>query len=174
MMKNGNSFDKRSVTVFFISLTLTSKSAKVVNVVFVSMERGAIMSKLEEIRNRFKSDRFATEAVGIEIESAEPGKAVCSLTLEPHHMNANNVPMGGAIFTLADFTCAVAANGFEERSTVSQNASITFLAPAKGKRLLAEAACLRSGRTTALLEVDIRDELDTYVAHATVNAYVIG
>lgn len=132
------------------------------------------MSKLEEIREEFKKDRFATDAVGIVIDSAESGKAVCSLTLEPRHMNANNVPMGGAVFTLADFTCAVAENGYGERSTVSQNASITFLAPARGKRLIAEASCLRSGRTTALLTVDIRDELGTYVAHATVNAYVIG
>ncbi len=131
------------------------------------------MSKLEEIRERFRNDRFASDTVGIVIESAEPGKAVCSLTLAPRHMNANNVPMGGAIFTLADFTCAVAANGYSEKATVSQNASITFLAPAKGERLTAEASCLRSGRTTALLTVDIRDELDTYVAHATVNAYVL-
>lgn len=158
---------------YFVRLTLTSKSAKVLSVVFDGTERGSVMSKLDEIRNRFKSDRFATEAVGIVIDSAEPGKAVCSLTLEPHHMNANHVPLGGAVFTLADFTCAVAANGFEERNTVSQNASITFLAPARGKRLIAEASCLRSGRTTALLSVDIRDELGTYVAHATVNAYVI-
>lgn len=131
------------------------------------------MSKLEEIRERFQNDRFASDTVGIVIESAEPGKAVCSLALAPRHMNANNVPMGGAIFTLADFTCAVAANGYSEKATVSQNASITFLAPAKGERLIAEASCLRSGRTTALLTVDIRDELDTYVAHATVNAYVL-
>lgn len=137
-------------------------------------ERGSVMSKLEEIREEFKKDRFATDAVGIVIDCAEPGKAVCSLALKPHHMNANNVPMGGAIFTLADFTCAVAANGYSERMTVSQNASITFLAPARGERLTAEAVCLRSGRTTALLTVDIRDELDTYVAHAAVNAYVIG
>lgn len=91
------------------------------------------MSKLEEIREEFKKDRFATDAVGIRIDCAEPGKAVCSLTLKPHHMNANNVPMGGAIFTLADFTCAVAANGYSERMTVSQNASITFLALKKGR-----------------------------------------
>lgn len=132
------------------------------------------MSALEEIRSRFKKDHFATDEAGIVIDSAEPGKAVCSLHLEPRHMNANNVPMGGAIFTLADFTCAVAANGYSEKMTVSQNASITFLAPARGERLIAEASCLRSGRTTALLTADIRDELDTYVAHATVNAYVIG
>ena len=131
------------------------------------------MSSLEEIRNRFKIDHFATDATGIVIALAEPGRAVCSLTLEERHMNDNNVPMGGAIFTLADFVCAIAANGHSERNTVSQNVSITFLAPAKGKRLIAEASCLREGRTTALYTADVRDELGTYVAHAVLNAYVI-
>ena len=88
-------------------------------------------------------------------------------------MNENNVPMGGAIFTLADFVCAIAANGHSDRNTVSQNVSLTFLAPAKGKRLIAEASCLREGRTTALYTADVRDELGTYVAHAVLNAYVI-
>ena len=131
------------------------------------------MTTLEEIRNRFKNDHFATDATGIVIDSAEPGRAVCSLTLEERHMNDNNVPMGGAVFTLADFVCAVAANGYSERNTVSQNVSITFLSPAKGKRLIAEASCLREGRTTALYTADVRDELGTYVAHAVLNAYVI-
>lgn len=132
------------------------------------------MPTLEEIRRRFQNDHFATETTGIVIDSAEPGKAVCSLVLEERHMNENNVPMGGAVFTLADIACAVAANGYSEKKTVSQQVSITFLAPAKGKRLTAEASCLRSGRTTALYAVDIRDELGTYVAHATMNGYVIG
>ena len=131
------------------------------------------MSDLEKIRDRFQRDRFATGAAGIVIDLAEPGKAVCSLTLEERHMNENNVPMGGAIFTLTDFTCAIAANGHSEKKTVSQNASITFLAPAKGGKLIAEAFCLREGRTTALYTVDIRDELGTYVAHASVNSYII-
>lgn len=131
------------------------------------------MSDLEEIRNRFKNDHFATDATGIVIDSAEPGKAVCSMTLEERHMNENNVPMGGAVFTLADFVCAIAANGYSEKNTVSQNVSITFLSPAKGKRLIAEASCLREGRTTALYTADVRDELGTYVAHAVLNAYVI-
>ena len=132
------------------------------------------MSALEEICSRFQQDHFATDATGVVIDAAEPGKAVCSLTLEEKHMNENHVPMGGAIFTLADIACAVAANGYSEKKTVSQQASITFLAPAKGKRLIAEASCLRAGRTTALYMADVRDELGTYVAHATMNAYIIG
>lgn len=131
------------------------------------------MSALEEIRSRFQNDHFAMGVTGIVIDSADPGKAVCSLVLEERHMNENNSPMGGAVFTLADFACAVAANGYSERKTVSQNVSITFLAPAKGKRLIAEASCLREGRATVLCTVDVKDELGTYVAHATVNGYVI-
>ena len=131
------------------------------------------MSTLEEIRSRFQNDHFAMGTTGIVIDSAEPGKAVCSLVLEDRHMNGNNVPMGGAIFTVADFVCAIAANGYSGRKTVSQNVSITFLAPAKGKRLIAEASCLREGRATALYTADVKDELGTYVAHATVNAYII-
>ena len=131
------------------------------------------MTTLEEIRNRFKNDHFATDVTGIVIDSVQPGKAVCSITLEERHMNENNVPMGGAVFTLADFAFAIAANGYSERKTVSQNVSITFLAPAKGKRLIAEASCLREGHTTALYMADVRDELGTYVAHAVVNGYVI-
>lgn len=60
------------------------------------------MPSLEEIRSRFQNDHFAMDATGIVIDSAEPGKAVCSLTLEERHMNENHVPMGGAVFTLAD------------------------------------------------------------------------
>lgn len=160
-------------------LTLAVKSAKVLKAVFAQKndiakaERRLHMSALEEIRSRFRNDHFATDATGIVIDSAEPGKAVCSLTLEERHMNGNHVPMGGAIFTLADLACAVAANGYSEKITVSQQASITFLSPAKGKRLIAEASCLKSGCTTALYTVDVRDELGTYVAYATVNGYVI-
>ncbi len=131
------------------------------------------MSALEEIRRRFQNDHFAVGTTGIVIDYAEPGKAVCSLTLEQRHMNENNVPMGGAVFTLADFACAIAANGYAQRKTVSQNASITFLSPAKGKHLIAKASCLREGHSTALYAVDIEDELGTYVAHATVNGFAI-
>lgn len=55
------------------------------------------MSALEEIRRRFQEDHFATDAAGAQIDCAEPGRAVCSLTLEEKHMNGIGVPMGGAV-----------------------------------------------------------------------------
>lgn len=131
------------------------------------------MPTLEELKTRFQSDRFAVEVLGAEIRQAEPGCALCALGLRPEHMNANHTPMGGAIFTLADFAFAVAANGFAEQVTVSQAVSITFLAPARGRELLARARCLKAGRTTCLYAVEVRDELGTYVAHGTVNGFTL-
>jgi len=131
------------------------------------------MPTMEELRKRFQADRFAVELTGAEIREAEAGRALCSLTLRPDHLNANGAPMGGAIFTLADFAFAVAANGFAEKITVSQHVSMTFLSPAKGLELLAEARCLKAGRTTCLYQVDVRDELGTYVAHAAVNGFTV-
>ena len=132
------------------------------------------MPTIEELRARFQADRFAVMLTGAEIREAEAGRALCSLVLRPDHLNANGAPMGGAVFTLADFAFAVAANGFAEKITVSQHVSMTFLSPSKGRELLAEARCLKAGRTTCLYQVDVRDELGTYVAHGEVNGFTVG
>ena len=129
------------------------------------------MPTMEELKNRFAADRFATVALGAEIREAEPGRAVCTARLRPDHMNANGAPMGGAIFTLADFAFAVAANGHSTRVTVTQQVSATFLAASRGKVLTAEARCLKAGRTTCLYTVDVTDDLGTQVAHLTVNGF---
>ncbi len=131
------------------------------------------MPTLEEIRERFSGDLYATETTGIEIKEAAPGRAVCTMELQPRHLNANGVPQGGAVFTLGDFTFAIAANGHSESISVSQQVSITFLAPAKGKTLTAEASCLKAGRRTCLYKVDITDELGAFVAHLTVNGFTV-
>ena len=131
------------------------------------------MPTLNELRERFTADRFATEITGAEIQSAEPRHALCTLPLRPEHRNAAGTPMGGAIFTLADFAFAVAANGFADSITVSQSADIHFLSPAKGGVLTAEARCLRAGRTVSLYTVDVKDDLGTYVAHVTISGFTI-
>lgn len=131
------------------------------------------MPTLEEIRARFACDRFATEAAGAVIDVAEPGHAVCSMPIRPCHLNANSVPMGGAIFTLSDFAFAVAANGHSDRVSVSLQASVTFLSASRGKTLMAEARCLKAGRTTCLYAVDVTDDLGAQIAHLTINGYTL-
>ena len=132
------------------------------------------MPTLEELQTIFAADRFATEAAGATIRVAEPGHAVCTMELKPVHMNAAGTPQGGAIFTLADFAFAVAVNGFAETVSVSLQHDITFLAPARGKMVIAEARCVKSGRSTCFYTVEVTDDLGTRVAHMTVNGFVTG
>lgn len=91
------------------------------------------MPTIEELTARFQADRFATEAAGIVIREAEPGRALCAMKLRPCHMNANNVPMGGAVFTLADFAYAVASNGFTDKISVTQHVSTPSCLPQRGR-----------------------------------------
>lgn len=132
------------------------------------------MSQLEGIRESFTHDRFATEAAEITIESAQPGESVCIMPILPKHLNARGTVMGGAIFTLADFAAAVAANGYaEDTNTITLHGDITYLNAAKGKTLIANATTIKQGRSAALHQIEIRDDLGTLVAHATMNGFVL-
>jgi len=132
------------------------------------------MRTLDEIRRAFTADRFATEAAEITIEVAERGHAVCRMPVLPKHLNARGTVMGGAIFTLADFASAVAANGHaEDTNTITLHGDITYLNPAKGKTLIATADVVKQGRSIALYDVVIRDELGVLVAKASMNGYVL-
>jgi acyl-CoA thioesterase len=129
------------------------------------------MTDLERARAVFGKDNFAAET-GCVIEAVEPGYARCSLALETRHRNALGAPMGGAIFTLADFSFAVASN-FDRDVYVSTSADVHFLSSAKGSILRAEAREIRCGRRTCLFGVTITDELETQVAYVTVSGMLV-
>ena len=132
------------------------------------------MNELEALREQFRGDRFATEQAGITISEAHEGYALCEMPLTPLHRNARGTPMGGAIFTLADFASAVAANfGLTDTTVISLHSDITFLSAAKGEKLLAEATRVRHGRTVTLYEVTVTDELGTLVARVGMNGYAV-
>ena len=80
--------------------------------------------------------------------------------------------MGGAIFTLADFAFAVAAN-CGEKSVVTLTSQISYLGTAKGSRLIAEAKRVKQGRSTGYYTVSIRDELGAPVAEVTGTGFVV-
>ena len=80
------------------------------------------MENIEAIRKFFNKDKFATD-MGAEIDWVKDGCAGCSLTIADGHKNAGGSVQGGAIFTLADFAFAVAAN-LLGKMTVSASNSI--------------------------------------------------
>jgi len=121
------------------------------------------MSELDEIKKLFEDDKYATEISGAEIIDAHKGYARCEMPVKQIHKNAGGMIMGGAIYTLADFAFAVAANSFQP-ATITLDSNITFLTPCKGSRLIAIAECEKDGRTTVCINVTITDDLGNKVA----------
>jgi acyl-CoA thioesterase len=79
----------------------------------------------EKIKEFFKGDKLA-EYLGIELIDVSKGKAIAKMVVKDEHLNGISTVHGGAIFTLADFTFAVAANS-HGRVTVAINANISFM-----------------------------------------------
>ena len=92
------------------------------------------MATLKEF---LKADRFATCA-GVELLEIKPGYARACMEVTDRHLNGGGVCQGGALFTLADLAFAAVANS-RKKLTLSVNANITFLRPAKLGYVYAEA-----------------------------------
>ena len=111
---------------------------------------------MDEIRKFFENDRFA-DLSNIEVVSISPGKATTQMEVEEMHLNGVGTVHGGALFTLADFTFALAANS-HGTVTVAINANMSFLKAVKEGLLTAEARELSSGGRIASYTVDIYHE----------------
>lgn len=134
--------------------------------------RGA-KSYLNQIRERFAQDLYATEATAISVDEAGEHYAKCSLTVDRRHQNAMGGVMGGVIFTLCDFAFAIASNGVSGPLTTTLSTNISYLSQPKGCQLIAKATLVRDGKTTCCYEIRVTDEVNTAVALAVFNGYKI-
>ena len=126
-------------------------------------------NSLEEIREYFAQDKYAAQA-GCSIIEARANHAICEMPITPNHLNANGTVMGGAMFTLADFTMAVISN-LDNKPTVAIDCTIRFFSPAKGQKLIATGSTNKGGRSVGFYTVDIADELGTNVAQFVCTAH---
>lgn len=104
------------------------------------------------------------------IEEVEEHYAQCSLKLGSRHRNAMGAVMGGVYFTLADFAFAVAAN-WQGTGTVSLHSDIAYLGSVKGNQLIAEAVCIKNGRSTSYYKIEVKDELGNLTAVVNTTGY---
>lgn len=117
---------------------------------------------IESAREFFYQDKFAVDT-GITLDELTEDKAICSLELTDNHKNAYGGVMGGVIFTLSDFAFAVLSNQIHQL-TVAQQVSINYLSAPKGEKLIAEATCRKSGRTSSIVIVNVSDDTGRDVA----------
>jgi acyl-CoA thioesterase len=110
---------------------------------------------VEHVKTYFEQDKFAKHA-GIKILAVGDGYAKTEMPVQQFHKNATGSIHGGALFTLADFTQAVAANSRGQVS-VAVNVSITYLKAVSDGTLTAEAHEVSDGKKLASYRIDIKD-----------------
>ncbi|NLM52062.1 MAG: PaaI family thioesterase [Firmicutes bacterium] len=119
--------------------------------------------------NLIAKDRFA-EYIGLELVHVQSGYALARMEIKDYHLNGVNVVQGGALFTLADYTFAAAANA-DGIVTLSIDAHISYFKPPQGRLLTAEAREISAGRRLCHYQVDIFDENREQVARFTATGY---
>lgn len=118
--------------------------------------------------------RFVMDFWGITMEEAGEGRLVARMPIRPQVLNPLGIVHGGVTYTLTDSAMgyAVWQQYQGQKAAVTVEVKITYLAPGRGKELLAEATVLRAGNTLAYTECRVRDDRGRLVATATGTYYV--
>lgn len=105
-------------------------------------------------------------ANGIVPVSLEEGRAVIGVTILPEHKNIWGIPHGALLFALADIASGVAADSLNDGShIVTAGSSLNFLqASPDAKSLRGVGQVIKSGRTLAVVQADVYDDLDNHLA----------
>jgi acyl-CoA thioesterase len=112
---------------------------------------------MNEEKKRVVDDDAFAKSIGIELIEVREGFAVTELTIEDRHLNGVGIVQGGVVFTLADYAFAAACNE-DAVPTVGINNNISYLRPAKGKRIRAEAKEISSTKRICTFTIDVTDE----------------
>jgi acyl-CoA thioesterase len=117
---------------------------------------------MQALKQFFQNDQFARRAE-VELISVSPGTATARMDVRPFHWNGLGSIQGGAVFTLADFAFAAAANSYGTVA-VAINVSITFMKGVKQGTLFAEAKELSRNFRLGSYIVEVKDDQGELVA----------
>ncbi|TWH45718.1 PaaI family thioesterase [Sporomusa sp. KB1] len=112
---------------------------------------------MEKVKQFFSTNDQFAKHVGLELLEAEKGYARVKMVIQPHHLNGVQTVHGGAIFTLADFTLAIASNS-HGRIAMGVNATISYMKAVSTGILFAEAREVSLNHKLGHYLVNIYDE----------------
>lgn len=124
---------------------------------------------MQKIKQFFSDQDLFARHSGIELLEVGTGTARSSMTIAPYHYNGAGTVHGGAIFTLADFTFAVASNSHGTLA-MGINTSMSFVKATTSGALYAEAREESKNTKLATYSVRVTDDNNDLVAifHGTV------
>ncbi len=113
------------------------------------------------------------QRLGIALDTLEPDRIVLRMPFRSDNVTVGTVVHGGAIATLVDIAGAAAsASGAaaEVKGGATGSLSLSYLAPADGVDLAAEAQVIQRGRSQTVTDVEVRDPAGRLIAKALVTS----
>ena len=99
-----------------------------------------------------------TRLLGAEVVAVEPGVVVMALDRRDGLLQQNGLFHGGAVAYLVDNTTTAAAatvRARADRSVLTAEYKLNFVAPSKGDRLTCRAQIVKPGRTLTVVEAKV-------------------
>ncbi len=120
----------------------------------------------------FAGDK-ASKALGMRIESVNPGEAVIVMTVRDDMLNGHDICHGGLIATLADSAFAFACNSYNEL-TVASGFVIDLMAPARlGDVLTARCHEVSRAGRTGVYDAEVSNQRGERIAVFRGRSYTI-
>ncbi len=112
------------------------------------------MSELFELGRKVLESQPFSALLGTELEVFEPGMATLSLVVREELKQQHGFVHGGVVSYLAD-NALTYAGGSVFGDAVTSEYKINYLRPAIGKKLVARATVLSSGKTQAVCQCEV-------------------
>jgi uncharacterized protein (TIGR00369 family) len=111
---------------------------------------------LERVRKLFSQAAFLHH-VGIQLTDVGPGWADTSMTVAPHHFQAEGFVHAGVQATIADHTAGAAAGTLAsaEQVILAVEFKINLLRPGLGERITCRAEVLKAGKRLMVCEARV-------------------
>ena len=109
---------------------------------------------LESARKVLAEQPFST-LVGARLEAFEPGRAVLALDIRDDLKQQNGFVHGGVLAYAADNAITFAAGSALGPAVLTSGVTISYVRPAAGRELVAEATVASSGRRQSVCRCDV-------------------
>ena len=108
----------------------------------------------------------------IEVDELDVNHCLCHVQLRHEQTNPNGLAHGGLLFTMADVAASALARA-DGRNYSTLDANVHYLRNVKEGMVIAEASIIRRGRTSVLIEVQIRSGEGRELTRVTVTMFCI-
>lgn len=124
------------------------------------------------IKERINSDNHFLQSSRMRVTEVRDGFASVEMDIDEQILNIYGKVHGGALFSLAD-TAAGAASFTTGQESITLNASINYIRPGMGGRLIAHATRISAGRNTGVYEVFIYNDHEKLLCSASFTMFFL-